>query len=246
MKSYEIVDDSGVDYNFLGDDRPWKGQVVQGNPDPSAYPDAVTVEKPFGLAGTYTASASCFKEHLVGGGWKLDEALAYIREVQPKAMASGWCLMLGGGVLNNGHGPDLDLLAYPRTVGVVRTDLLHHLPAQAIGTATKLPAVKMAIGIEDEASITKRLIPPIAASNGARYPHFFSNPTARSKPITVPKKPQTINGPCNDIHSGFLTGQAQPIRIKPVHNPMSKQITPPIKRGALWNAGFILGVTALV
>jgi len=128
MKSYEIVDDSGVDYNFLGDDRPWKGQVVQGNPDPSAYPDAVTVEKPFGLAGTYTASASCFKEHLVGGGWKLDEALAYIREVQPKAMASGWCLMLGGGVLNNGHGPDLDLLAYPRTVGVVRTDLLHHLP----------------------------------------------------------------------------------------------------------------------
>ena len=47
--------------------------------------------------------------------WTLDAALLWIREMQPKLMEAGWCIMLGGGVLNKGHSDsDLDLLAYPR------------------------------------------------------------------------------------------------------------------------------------
>ena len=61
-KTYKIIDDSGVDYAFLGDRRPWTGQVVEGFPTPSFYPGAVTVRKPFGLTGTYTASAAAFEE----------------------------------------------------------------------------------------------------------------------------------------------------------------------------------------
>lgn len=48
--------------------------------------------------------------------WTIDEALEWIRSVQPAVMESGWCLMLGGGVLNQGvSGTDLDVIAYPRT-----------------------------------------------------------------------------------------------------------------------------------
>lgn len=39
-------------------------------------------------------------------------------------MEAGWCLLLGGGVLNNGAGPDLDILAYPRTQEAKVTPLL--------------------------------------------------------------------------------------------------------------------------
>lgn len=47
--------------------------------------------------------------------WTIEDALSLIRQLQPKAMEAGWCLMLGGGVLNNGYSDnDLDLLAYPR------------------------------------------------------------------------------------------------------------------------------------
>lgn len=60
--------------------------------------------------------------------WMLDEALEYVRELQPKTMEVGWCLLLGGGVLNRGSGPDLDLLAYPRTPTSKRTDLITILP----------------------------------------------------------------------------------------------------------------------
>lgn len=37
LKSYMIIDDSGVDYAFLRDNRSWVGQVVKGNPCPSLY-----------------------------------------------------------------------------------------------------------------------------------------------------------------------------------------------------------------
>lgn len=48
--------------------------------------------------------------------WSIELALGWIRDMQPKVMEAGWCLMLGGDVLNRGFGPDLDLLAYPRTI----------------------------------------------------------------------------------------------------------------------------------
>jgi len=62
MKIYQIVNDDGVDKSFLGDNRSWIGEIVKGQPAPELYPDAVIVEKPFGLPGTYTASAKNFKE----------------------------------------------------------------------------------------------------------------------------------------------------------------------------------------
>ncbi len=48
--------------------------------------------------------------------WDMDSALRYIRDLQPHAMERGWCILLGGGVLNRGWSThDLDLLLYPRT-----------------------------------------------------------------------------------------------------------------------------------
>lgn len=44
-------------------------------------------------------------------------------------MDAGWCVLLGGGVLNNGQSPnDLDLLFYPRTRESLREDALTTLP----------------------------------------------------------------------------------------------------------------------
>lgn len=65
MKTFKIVNDSGVDYNFLaGFGHPktsWLGQIVKGNTIDWAG-GSVIVEKPFGIAGTYTAPASHFEE----------------------------------------------------------------------------------------------------------------------------------------------------------------------------------------
>lgn len=65
MNKYRIIDDSGVDYNFLGKKAKakgsWVGQIVKGAPNPSLYPNCVTVEKPFGLGGTYSADACRFE-----------------------------------------------------------------------------------------------------------------------------------------------------------------------------------------
>jgi hypothetical protein len=62
MKKYRIINDAGVDYGMVGDSRSWIGQIVSGGPSPSFYPDAISVEKPFGLIGSYTASACNFEE----------------------------------------------------------------------------------------------------------------------------------------------------------------------------------------
>lgn len=65
MNKYRIINDSGVDYNFLGKEAKakgsWVGQIVIGGPNPSLYPDCITVEKPFGLLGTYSASSENFE-----------------------------------------------------------------------------------------------------------------------------------------------------------------------------------------
>lgn len=64
MKTYKIIDDSGVDYNFLAGfgypKTPWIGQIVQGNE--SFIMDCIIVNKPFGISGTYTADKSHFQE----------------------------------------------------------------------------------------------------------------------------------------------------------------------------------------
>ena len=64
MKNYEIIDDSGVDYDFIGENksiRPWLGQIVKGWASDSPY-KCVTIKKPYGLLGTYTASPEAFRE----------------------------------------------------------------------------------------------------------------------------------------------------------------------------------------
>lgn len=61
--------------------------------------------------------------------WSMGRALAFVRGFQPAAMEAGWCLLLGGGVLNNGSSHnDLDLLAYPRTTQSRVEDLIRLLP----------------------------------------------------------------------------------------------------------------------
>jgi hypothetical protein len=62
------------------------------------------------------------------GGWTLIQALKYIRDLQPKVMEAGWCLLLGGSILNKGLGADLDLICYPRTDEARREDVLALLP----------------------------------------------------------------------------------------------------------------------
>ena len=62
LHTYLIVDDSGVDYAFLRDDRPWKGQIVLGSPVCDKPYRCITIEKPYGLPGWYTASPEAFRE----------------------------------------------------------------------------------------------------------------------------------------------------------------------------------------
>ena len=33
--------------------------------------------------------------------WTIEDALVWIRRMQPITMEAGWCVMLGGGVLNS-------------------------------------------------------------------------------------------------------------------------------------------------
>lgn len=61
MKKYKIVDDSGVDYNFLRihrEDR-WLGEIVEGSDEP--LNGCITVKQPSG-DGTWTAPVECFEE----------------------------------------------------------------------------------------------------------------------------------------------------------------------------------------
>lgn len=61
-------------------------------------------------------------------GWDLTKALKFIREHQERVMNAGWCLMLAGGVLNRGHGPDLDLMVYPREQSSRMADFFQIFP----------------------------------------------------------------------------------------------------------------------
>lgn len=46
--------------------------------------------------------------------WTLDDALALVREIQPRLHAKKWHVALGGGVLNRGEsGKDIDLYVLP-------------------------------------------------------------------------------------------------------------------------------------
>jgi hypothetical protein len=62
---YKIIDDSGVPYAFIGDYRSWVGQIVEGSEvritEGAPYP-RITIEKPYGLPGTYTAPPERFLE----------------------------------------------------------------------------------------------------------------------------------------------------------------------------------------
>lgn len=69
--------------------------------------------------------------------WTLDQALQFIRQHQPLVMERGWCLLLGGGVLNTGSSAsDLDLLVYPRTRGSSRQRIQELFPG---GTWSSAP-----------------------------------------------------------------------------------------------------------
>ena len=61
--------------------------------------------------------------------WSLNEALNFIRELQPRALTAGYCLSLGGGVLNHGFSRrNLDIFACPLTTKARREDLMQLLP----------------------------------------------------------------------------------------------------------------------
>ena len=64
MKQYKIINDSGVPYNFLAgfgySKKSWLGEVVKGG-EINHY-GCITVEKPFGISGTYTVDASHLEE----------------------------------------------------------------------------------------------------------------------------------------------------------------------------------------
>lgn len=66
FKKYEIIDDSGVDYNFLGPEAvsrgSWKGQIVNGNEAPGLYEGAIVIEKPFGLTGVWISDTKSLRE----------------------------------------------------------------------------------------------------------------------------------------------------------------------------------------
>ncbi len=48
--------------------------------------------------------------------WDIDEALNFVRKIQPVCMEAGYYIALCGGVLNKGFSNnDLDLVAMPRT-----------------------------------------------------------------------------------------------------------------------------------
>ena len=76
MKNYEIIDDSGVDYAFIGEDRnrrPWVGQIVKGSDVCDRPYRCITIEKPYGLIGTYTAPPEAFREILHANAKDRDE-----------------------------------------------------------------------------------------------------------------------------------------------------------------------------
>ena len=60
MREYKIINDSGVDYNFLGDSRSWLGELVFGTDNEDQYGN-ITVRKPFNLTGYYTAHNTNFE-----------------------------------------------------------------------------------------------------------------------------------------------------------------------------------------
>ncbi len=60
MREYKIIDDSGVDYQFLGDSRSWSGALVIGTDNEDQYGN-ITVRKPFNLTGYYTAHNTNFE-----------------------------------------------------------------------------------------------------------------------------------------------------------------------------------------
>ena len=66
VSKYLILDDSGVDYAFLGYTGPsWVGQIVEGCPtrfENCTLQDYLTLEKPFGLGGTWSSDAKNFKK----------------------------------------------------------------------------------------------------------------------------------------------------------------------------------------
>ena len=61
---YKIVDDSGVDYAFIGQkDGSWLGAIVEGWPA-GHLPDSITVRQPSGgPASTYTANKEAFERY---------------------------------------------------------------------------------------------------------------------------------------------------------------------------------------
>jgi hypothetical protein len=75
---------------------------------------------------------------------------------------------------------------------------------------------------------------PAPASNGGKYPHHPLSPTARSSPITVPKKPQTISGPWNVSQLAFPLGSGKfsGNRVNPPQTPATRQAMPTSSNGS--------------
>src|SRR4029453_1257029 len=72
---------------------------------------------------------------------------------------------------------------------------------------------------------------PAGGGSGAAWGQKTPRATARSTPMRVPRKPQTIKGPWAMEKVGHGKGQAHPNRTSPPHSAVSKASMPSAMRG---------------
>src|SRR5215831_6573517 len=80
-------------------------------------------------------------------------------------------------------------------------------------------------------SPVRRASVPTAVSSGTAYGQKTPRATARSTPMRVPRKPQTIKGPWAMKRVGHGKGQSHPNRTSPPHSAVSKASMASAMRG---------------
>lgn len=92
---------------------------------------------------------------------------------------------------------------------------------QSAAVSTTLPRV-ITTGPATLFPATSKASVPNPVKTGAAYAQRLPVPTARSRPMTVPKKPPTMSGPWAMGRVGRSGGHAHPKRINPAHTPATR------------------------
>src|SRR5450759_2823068 len=74
-------------------------------------------------------------------------------------------------------------------------------------------------------------VAPRPVSSGPKYPHRRASATARSRLITVPKKPHAMSGPCSTTSSATGGGNGQPRRASPAATPRNNDTNASTSKG---------------